>query len=63
VLHRNPNAFVLSTVVTTGAAGEPRKHFTNLRVFVEEAGAWKCRIWVNRPRPADDGGGAGPPAL
>ena len=53
VLNRTPNTIVLSTVVTVGRGGPAAKFFTNIRVFVKESGAWRCRMWVNVPEPAE----------
>jgi hypothetical protein len=50
VLNRKDNGLLLSTVVTVGSGSE-QKAFTNLRLFVREGDAWKCRIWLNYPEP------------
>jgi hypothetical protein len=49
VLNRTPNGILLSTVVTMGAGGPAAKSFTNIRLFVNESGAWRCKMWVNHP--------------
>jgi hypothetical protein len=54
VLHRTADSLLLSTVVTVGATGPAPKHFTNMRLFVREGAAWRCRLWMNYPEPAHD---------
>jgi hypothetical protein len=49
ILNRAENGILLSTVVTTGTGGASPKPFTNVRLFVKEDGAWRCRLWVNFP--------------
>jgi cupin domain len=46
VLNRTTEGLLISTVVTV--AGES---FTNVRLFVQEAGEPKCRVWVNYREP------------
>jgi hypothetical protein len=47
VLNRSANSLLLSTDVTMTSGGSSRKTFTNVRLFVKEGDAWRCRIWVN----------------
>lgn len=51
VLNRTANGLLLSTVVTVGT-GPAAQAFTNIRHFVKEGGAWRCRMWVNYPEAA-----------
>lgn len=47
VLNRTTESLLISTVVTVAGAGGPPQSFTNVRLFVQESGEPKCRIWMN----------------
>jgi hypothetical protein len=47
VLNRKEGSLLLSTVVTVADKDGPSKSFTNVRLFVEEKGDLRCRVWVN----------------
>jgi len=49
ILNRTADAVLLSTGVTVGTGTPGAKSFTNLRLFKQEDGVWKCRVWVNVP--------------
>ena len=51
VLNRTADAVLLSTGVTVNTGAPDAKSFTNLRLFKQEDGRWKCRVWVNVPAP------------
>lgn len=52
VLHKDAGSILLSTIVETELTETGKRGFTaNVRFFVKEDGAWKCRIWVNHPEP------------
>lgn len=55
ILHKSTGkdseTVLLSTVVHTQPKEGPRKSFSNYRLFVKEAGIWRCRVWMNHPDP------------
>jgi hypothetical protein len=52
ILHKSDESVILSTVVYTrpGTAG-PQDAYSNTRLFVKEGESWKCRVWLNYPKP------------
>jgi len=52
VLNRTTESLLILTVVTVSGAGGPPQSFMNVRLFVQEDGEPKCRVWVNYREPA-----------
>lgn len=55
ILHKSSekgsDIVLLSTAVYTQPKEGPRKSFSNYRLFVKDAGIWRCRVWMNHPDP------------
>jgi hypothetical protein len=52
VIHETSDTALLSTVVETSRSNGARASSSNVRLFVKEEGAWKCRVWLNSPEPS-----------
>jgi hypothetical protein len=52
VLNRTADALLLATGVIVGTGTAEAKTITNVRLFKQEDGGWKCRVWVNFPAAA-----------